>query len=294
MEKIVVFGGSGFIGSHVADLLSDEGYDVHLFDRTQSKYLRTDQTMIVGDVLDKELVGRAVEGARYVYHFAGIADIGDAYNKPIAAIETNILSTTYILDACVKYKVQKFMFASTIYVYSNHGSFYRATKQACELIIECYAKEFNLSFSIMRYGSLYGKRATINNSIKKMISQAIQSNKITREGDGSEVRDYINVKDAALASFKLLFEGPESKYVMITGNQTYKISEILKMIKEMFSNEIEIEYTSTGLKEHYQVTPYNFKPNVAKKYTLDFNHDFGQGVLEAMYDTFQDLNKKAQ
>ena len=140
------------------------------------------------------------------------------------------------------------MFASTIYVYSNHGSFYRVSKQASELIIENFSKAFGLNYSIMRYGSLYGKRATSTNSIHKMIHEAIQKGKITREGDGTEIRDYINVIDAAKASYKLLFEDSDSNYVMITGNQSYKIIDIVNMIKEMFNNKIKIEFTKSAQK----------------------------------------------
>lgn len=291
MKKVVVFGGSGFIGSHICDLLSEKKFDVYIFDIVKSKYLKDNQTMIVGDVLDQKLINKTIKNADFVYHFAGIADIKQAYENPVDTIKINVLSTTYILDACVKYKVKKFMFASTIYVYSNHGSFYRVSKQASELIIESYAKSFGLNFSIMRFGSLYGKRAPTSNSIYKMILEALENGVINRTGDGNEVRDYINVYDAARASYELLYDKSESNYVMITGNQTYKIKEILKMIKEMFDNKIEVIYSKSHQKEHYQITPYNFKPNIAKKYTLDYNLDLGQGILESIYDIYETINE---
>lgn len=291
MKKVVVFGGSGFIGSHVCDFLTEKNFDVYIFDIVKSKYLRDNQTMIVGDVLDQKLIDNTIKNADFVYHFAGIADIKQAYEKPVDTIKINVLSTTYILEACVKYGVKKFMFASTIYVYSNHGSFYRVSKQASELIIESYAKSYGLQFSIMRFGSLYGKRAPETNSIYKMIFEAIEKGKINRDGDGNEIRDYINVLDAARACYELLFVKSDGDYVMITGNQTYKIKEILKMIKEMFDNKIEINYSKSQQKEHYQITPYNFKPNIARKFKLDYNHDLGQGLLESIYDIYQSIQK---
>ena len=241
--------------------------------------------------MNLKIINKTIKNADFVYHFAGIADIKQAYENPVDTIKINVLSTTYILDACVKYKVKKFMFASTIYVYSNHGSFYRVSKQASELIIESYAKSFGLNFSIMRFGSLYGKRAPTSNSIYKMILEALENGVINRTGDGNEVRDYINVYDAARASYELLYDKSEGNYVMITGNQTYKIKEILKMIKEMFDNKIEVIYSKSHQKEHYQITPYNFKPNIAKKYTLDYNLDLGQGILESIYDIYETINE---
>ena len=124
-----------------------------------------------------------------------------------------------------------------------------------------------------------------------MILEALENGVINRTGDGNEVRDYINVYDAARASYELLYDKSESNYVMITGNQTYKIKEILKMIKEMFDNKIEVIYSKSHQKEHYQITPYNFKPNIAKKYTLDYNLDLGQGILESIYDIYETINE---
>ena len=79
------------------------------------------------------------------------------------------------------------------------------------------------------------------------------------------------------------------EYVMITGNQTLKIKEIVNMINEMMNNEIEIVYTNKSLDEHYQITPYNFKPNVARKYNIEYTHDLGQGILESIYDIYHEL-----
>ena len=80
------------------------------------------------------------ENIDIVFHFAGEADIEKANKKPIEAINKNILSTTYLLDLSVKNKVKRFIFASTVYVYSEQGGIYKTTKQACELIIENYEK----------------------------------------------------------------------------------------------------------------------------------------------------------
>ena len=67
-KKIVVFGGSGFIGSHVADQLSDSGYHVVIFDRKPSKFHRSDQEMVVGDILDRDALLRAATGCNYIYN----------------------------------------------------------------------------------------------------------------------------------------------------------------------------------------------------------------------------------
>jgi UDP-glucose 4-epimerase len=76
--KVTIFGGSGFLGSHVADHLSEVGHEVTIFDHAESRWLRDDQRMVVGDVLDREAVRTAVEGAGAVYNYAAIADLNEA------------------------------------------------------------------------------------------------------------------------------------------------------------------------------------------------------------------------
>lgn len=287
MAKVIVFGGSGFLGSHVADQLTTKGYEVIVFDRVTSQYLQKNQRMVVGDIMDRETVRSTIAGADYVYHFAAIADIHEARQNPVEAANFNIIGTMYILDACREHKVKRFVYSSTIYVYSDHGSFYRSTKQSCELFIENYQKEYQLDFTVLRYGSLYGPRANHFNFINSVIRQALLKKTIQRQGDGSEVRDYINVIDAATSSVDVLSEEYRNTYIMITGPQTMKVREILEMIKEMLNGEISIEYQLGQFSGHYQITPYSFKPKVALKLIPKNYHDLGQGILDCIYENYQ-------
>jgi len=292
--KAIVFGGSGFLGSNVADCLTDNGFEVIVFDIVSSPYLRDDQSMVVGDILDFDRVEEAVTGCDYAYNFAGIANIDVACQKPLKAIEINILGNTNILDACKINKVKRFIFASSIYVYSDLAPFYRSSKQACELIIEDYQKAFGLDYTILRYGSLYGIRGNESNFIYKIIKQAIEEGKIIRKGDGEEIRDYINVFDAARCSLEILSEEFNNQYVMITGTQSTKIKDLLAMIKEMFHGEIDVEFVQGGNEGHYEITPYSFRPRVAKKFVSNYYYDLGQGILDVIYEVYSKSDKKYQ
>jgi len=290
--KVVVFGGSGFIGSHTADALTENGYKVKIFDIKKSPFLLDKQEMVVGDILDKKAVDKAVKGCDVVYNFAGMADVDKAYFKPVEAIESNILGNTIILEACCKCKVKRFVFASTIYVYSEAGSFYRSSKQACELIIDNYQEAFGLPYTILRYGSLYGPRAKDNNWIHKILKQALTEGKITRHGDGEEIREYIHVKDAAKLSVEILSKEFENKNVIITGNKPLKIKDLHTMVKEILGNKIELEYLPDVSDSHYEITPYSFNPKVAKKLVSNEFYDMGQGILECLSEIHAELNSK--
>lgn len=289
-KNVVVFGGSGFVGSHVADALTDAGMNVTIYDLNRSAYLKPNQKMVTGDILDLQKVEEAVRGCDLVYNFAGIADIDEASRKPLKSVECNILGNSIILEACRKASVKRFIFASSLYVYSKAGSFYRSTKQACELIIENYQEAYGLPYTILRYGSLYGPRANKGNYIHSIIEEALVEGKITREGDGEEIREYIHVYDAARCSVEILSGDFENQYVIITGNQQMKVKDLLAMLKEMMDNKIKIEYIPPQSNGHYEITPYTFMPKIAKRLMSKTYLDLGQGMLKYIQDMYKELN----
>ena len=285
--KATVFGGSGFLGSHVADALTRAGYETTIFDIRKSPYLQQGQEMIVGNIIDKMTVEKAIRGRDVVYNFAGLADIEEAHNKPIETVENNILGTTIILESCRQNKVKRFVFASTIYVYSDVGSFYRSSKQACELIIENYREVYNLAYTILRYGSLYGPRSDERNYMYRILKQAITEDRITSFGKGDDLREYIHVLDAAQYSVEILSQEFENQRVIITGAQAMKRVELLTMIKEMPGNRIEIDFRPVNSELHYDITPYSFSPKIARVYRGDSYLDLGQGILQCLEEIYQ-------
>ncbi len=288
--KILVTGGSGFLGSHVADALSDHGHAVAIFDIQKSPYLRAGQEMIVGDILDQELLERIVAGKDVVYHFAGIADIDECAERPVDTAKNNILGTVILLEACRKAGIRRFIFASSSYVYSDSGFFYRSSKQACESFIENYAELYGLKYTCVRYGSLYGDRADERNSIYRLIKQAIQDGKITYGGTGEEIREYIHVRDAARISVRILDHEFENQHIILTGFEKMIYRDLLEMIKEMLGNKIEIEILPSERKAHYKITPYNFSPKLGRKLVNNPHIDMGQGLLQCMAELYEQVH----
>lgn len=293
--KVLVCGGSGFLGSHVADYLTDNGHEVIVFDFKKAHFLKKGQSFIHGNILDERLVEDVTKDCDVVYNFAGIADMDYAKKFPVEAIKQNVLGNSIILDACVRNRVKRFVFASTIYVYSNSGSFYRSSKQACELVIENYSEIHGLEYTILRYGSLYGPRANENNWFNMILRQALSEGKIVRYGDGEEIREYIHVFDAARCSVEILSKEYKNQHVIITGNQQIKIKDLLIMIREMLGNKINIEYRPVDDKTcpydpslHYEITPYVFNPNLAKRLVDKHYIDLGQGILELLKDVHRE------
>ena len=289
-KKVIVFGGSGFLGSHIADVLSEVGYDVIIYDLKPSPYLKDYQKMIIGDILDERLVRDSVKACDIVYNFAGIADIEEASQRPLDSIRFNILGNSIIMEECQKAKIERFVYASSIYVYSKAGAFYKSTKQACELLIENYHEIYGLPYTILRYGSLYGPRADKRNFIYTILKQALTKGRILRHGDGEELREYIHVHDAARGSVDILSDEFINQYVILTGNQQTRIKDLLVMIREMLDKKIDIEFLPPDKNFHYEITPYSFTPKVGRKLMSKTYIDLNQGILDSINDFYKEVN----
>ena len=288
--KIVFFGGSGFLGSHVCDKLSEAGHDVTIVDLRPSPYLRPDQKMVTGSLLDEDLVNTVVSGADAVFDFAGLADIGESNQKPVETARINVLGNVILLEACRKAGVRRYVFASTLYVYGKSGGFYRCSKQACELYIENYHDMFGLEYTILRYGSLYGPRADRRNAINRFVAEALEKGEITYYGAPTALREYIHVEDAALSTVEILKPEYANQNIVLTGDQPMQVGDLFRMIGEMLGREIKINYQHDPNSGHYQITPYAFMPKVGRKMTPHLSTELGQGVLKVMEEFHQELH----
>lgn len=288
--NITVFGGAGFLGSHVCDKLSEAGHKVTIVDLIPSPFLRDDQTMLVGNLLDEDSVHKAVAGADVVFNYAGIADIGEANRRPIDTARVNVLGNVILLEACRLAGVQRYIFASSLYVYGKSGGFYRCSKQACELYIENYQAMHNLSYTILRYGSLYGPRADCRNAIQRFVTEALETGSITYYGAPTALREYVHAEDAALSTLTVLAPEYENTNIVIAGNQPMHVGDLFKMIAEILGKELVINCQEDPNSGHYQITPYAFMPKVGKKLTPPLTVDLGQGILRVMEEVHRELH----
>lgn len=292
--RVLITGGSGFLGSHVADALSDAGHDVVVFDNRVSPYLRPGQEMITGSVLDDpETLSKAMAGCEAVYHFAAISDIGEAMNKPYDTVQTNALGTANLIEAARIAGISRFVFASSIYVYSSQGSVYRTSKQFCEGLLENYSELYGMAYTILRYGSLYGPRADERNSVHRMLKQALVDGWIEYPGTGEEVREYIHVLDAARMSVEVLDDAYANQIMHLTGRERMTVSEVLTMMREILSNKVEVRYRNEQIEGHYFQTPYTYTPKLGKRMTQPTYIDLGLGLLDCVQDIDHTISANA-
>ena len=277
--KIIVTGGSGFLGSHVADELSKRGHNVTIFDKKKSKWIRPDQKMYLGNILNAKDLENVIKGADVVFHFAALADIDEALKKPIETANINISGTVLALEFSYKYKIKRFVHASTIYVNSKDGGFYRCSKKAAEDYVEEYHNTFGLDYTVLRFGSLYGERSDNTNGITSIINRAINTGEVSYPGSLRSVREYIHIKDAAKASADILKEKFKNKYIILTGKKGIKVYDVLKILAKILKISKNIKFLDKKLLGHYTISPFTYKPKIGKKFIFNSNIDFEKGLL---------------
>lgn len=278
--RVCIVGGSGFLGSHVADQLSAGGHEVVIYDRNTSPWLQDSQTMLLGDLLAFDSLQEAVEGCDAVYNFAALADLNAALDKPIETVKINILGNVNVLEACRQQRVKRFVFASTVYVYSREGSFYRCSKQAAEHYVEEYQQIYRLDYTILRYGSLYGPRADQSNGLYRIVKNALETGVLRYEGSPDTLREYIHVEDAARASVAALNDEFRNQSVVLTGQEPMRVVDLLEMLAEILGLRNAVEFIPGEQPGHYVRTPYAYQPKLGRKYAPPMHVDLGQGLLQ--------------
>ncbi|GKY96774.1 hypothetical protein MPSEU_000636800 [Mayamaea pseudoterrestris] len=226
-KKVLVTGGAGFIGSHVADYLLARGDDVIILDEMndyydvrikegnlrllKSKYGSERLKIYKGDICDEDLVSRIfeTEQPKWVCHMAARAGVRPSIQDPFVYIHSNIKGTTLLMEQSVKHGVENFVFASSSSVYGgskstyfsedevvdNPVSPYAATKKACELLAYTYHHLYNLNVSALRFFTVYGPRGRPDMAPFKFIDRISRGVEIQQFGDGSSSRDYTYISD---------------------------------------------------------------------------------------------------
>ena len=283
--KVLVTGGSGFLGKSISDYFSRKGHEILIFDKNEPNNLLNNQTFMHGDLFDDKKLDEALTNIDIVFHFAAQADIDYSDHNPEVTLTNNIQGTINLLQKVKNLKLKRFFFSSSVYVNSRHGSFYGVSKQCCEKIIEEYSRKYGLNFTILRYGSLYGPHANEFNSISNIVESALIEKSIERLGDGEELREYVFIDDAAEMTYETLSDDYLNKHVFISGNQQIKVKDLLIMLNEILGGDIDISYKNKDKKEdelHYGITPYSFKINSAKRIVLKNFTDLGDGLLQVI------------
>jgi UDP-glucose 4-epimerase len=220
MERVLITGGAGFIGSTVADRLLDHGVEVHILDdfRTGRREfiagaLERGAQLFEGDVLDNDLLTSAVQGCDTVFHLQANADVRHGLDHPQRDLEQNTIATSNVLEAMRAAGATRICFSSTGSVYGDSAvvptpedapfplqtSLYGASKVAGEGMIAAYAHGFDFTGIIFRFVSLLGERYTHGHVIDFYRALKRDPTRLTVLGDGRQEKSYLYVQDCVSA-----------------------------------------------------------------------------------------------
>ena len=272
--KILIIGGLGFLGKRIYDLLSKKYKNVTILD---NKNISDKKNYIKGDINNFKFLKEKLKNYDVVYHLAGLSNLDTAYKNPIDTSKTNITGTVNVLEACKINKIKKLIFGSTMYVSGQHGSFYRCSKSACEDYIKEYRYRYNLKYTILRFGSLYGPGSNEENGLYRIVLGAINNKKVIYYGDLNAHREYIHVDDAAKASSDCL-KRFDNKIINITGNQSLKVTDLLEIVREILNIKNKIKVINKKQKGHYTMVPHNYDEPLVMKYSINPFVDLGEGI----------------
>ena len=271
MKRILVTGSTGFIGSHLAELCVEQGFEVVAFDRynsnnhwgwlEKSKY-KDDMEIILGDVRDYDSVSKAMEGCSGVLHLAALIGIPYSYNSPLAYIRTNIEGTYNVLEAAKNLNLEQILITSTSETYGtaqytpideNHllvgQSPYSATKIAADQLAISYYRSFDLPVKIVRPFNTYGPRQSARAVIPTIISQIIDKKKSIKLGSLSPTRDLSYVTDTCNA-FIDIYES-DSLFGEVTNigmNSEISIGDLTDLIASLMNSDITIESSNERIR----------------------------------------------
>ena len=251
--KILVTGGAGFIGSHVADAFIDQGHEVVIVDNLsmgRMENINPRAKFVKMNIQDAEIV-ELFEKEKFdvVNHHAAQMDVRLSVADPIFDANNNILGTINLLQAAVKNGVKKFMFISSGgAIYGEHDYFpadeehptrplspYGITKLTGEKYIHFYHHVYDLNFVILRYANIYGPRQSPTGEagvVAIFSSRMLNGEQATVNGDGLQTRDYVFVGDVVNANLKALDYDSNDYFNIATGIET-DVNELFHQLNHL-------------------------------------------------------------
>lgn len=258
MQKAVVTGGSGFIGSHVVDALKDAGYDVTVLDYRVQPH-RQDVGFENVDLMDLSSVLSATRGAAHIFHLGAVSNVNYAFKYPVYTTALNVVGTANILEAARINGGARVYMASTVWVYNGSpsdgcvnestpfyldgaGHIYTSTKMASEMICHNYAQLYKVPFTVLRLGIPYGPRMREELLIPIFIKKALNGEPLTISGKGSQYRNFIYVRDLADAHVLAMSEKAVNQTYNLEGLRKVTVLEVAEGIRRSIGEHVKIQF----------------------------------------------------
>lgn len=262
-KKVVITGGAGFIGSHIAGYWLSEGADVHIIDNLRSGNLNNIELnkgahFHRGSITDKELVDSVLKDCDYIHHLAALISVPESVLSPFECVDINVNGLLNILEAAKKYKTKKIVLSSSAAIYGDNPitpkttdlypapkSPYGITKLDGEYYLAMYNEMYNVGAVSLRYFNVFGPRQDPKSqyaaAIPIFVSKAVKNETIIVYGDGEQTRDFIYVKDVVKANVKAALSDKNGVFNVASGNKI-SINQLIELILKETGSSSKVEY----------------------------------------------------
>ena len=271
-KRVLVTGAAGFIGSHLCELLVREGFSVRAYVHYNSygrwpnleqisADTRKDIEIVAGDVADSGSISKAIEGCEWVFHLAALIGIPYSYLAPASYVQTNVIGTLNVLDACRTHDVQRLLHTSTSETYGSAQyvpidekhplvgqSPYSATKIGADKLAESYWLSFGTPVTTVRPFNTYGPRQSQRAIIPTIIAQAMKAQTV-KLGNLDPVRDLTFVTDTArgfLAAARS--DRAKGETVNLGVGSGVSIRELVERIGKLVGRKLEVEQENARMR----------------------------------------------
>lgn len=258
MSKIIVTGGSGFLGKHLCRQLLHNGHQVRSIDLRPNNEVDT----VVADVRDVEVMNREIGSADCVFHLASLIEAGESVKNPRAFIDTNITGTLNVLEAMKANQVPLLIFSSSAAIYGEPQRVpiqeddrslpinpYGMTKLAMEGLLSSYVKAYDMTGVALRYFNLYGPEEhhlPETHAIPRFIDQISNDQLVTVWGDGGHQRDYVYIDDIVDAHLKALSYAQANPnqyhYFNLSTEQPASVLDIIHHLEQIMNKEAHVAH----------------------------------------------------
>lgn len=253
--KVLITGGAGFIGSHTADMLLEQGMPVTVLDDFSTGFRENlkDHPLLdvrVGDIRDAAAVASAAAGVSHILHLAAQVSVAESVENPRASMDRNIAGFVNVLEEARKLNIRRVVFASSAAVYGAHASEstaredgvpnpsspYGLEKLTDEHYGQLYDRLYGLPTLALRYFNVYGPRQPSNSSYSGVISafagRLRKGEDLDIFGDGLQTRDFVFVRDVATANVRALFASATGTMNIASGT-THTLLEVVSALSEV-------------------------------------------------------------
>lgn len=307
--KIVITGGAGFIGSHIAEYWGGSGADVHIIDNLRSGFEKNligieNVTLHKGSITNRDLTDEVLENADYVFNLAALISVPESLEKPGECIDINVMGLLNVLESAKKQGVKKVVHSSSAAVYGDDPRLpkdvgmkpkpqtpYGVTKLDGEYYLQMYKEQYGVNTTSLRYFNVFGPRQDPKSqyaaAIPIFVFKALRNEEITIHGDGEQTRDFVYVKDVVNANVLAAKNEEVSGVFNVANEKAISINELAKLIIKTTNSSSKIIYEDPR--------PGDIKHSLASiketKESLNFNpsHDLISS-LETTIKYFEQLN----